>query len=553
MCIRDRMRELEARKLEHTISTLRDQLAVAEAQATQARVERGEAETNLEQAVARAVAEGEQKEAELVALELQCKAQLAQAEDEVGALERRLQEAIAAKDEAVVAEEEAIAEKDEAVAAKAQSDQAVASSQEAFDKCQEALDLTQQALAHAQHQAEGLQEALDGAERRCQELELQLTDVDPEENQRLATDLEQALELLEQTQGDNDGLHQKLVQADQRALLKASELSERVQLLEQENHGLRKKLVVSEQKLEDTLASPELTGPVPDSADSSPDKEHLHNLERVERELRRELAQANSALQASKRELTSISRSSTPTRVRSTGSEELAKARLQQELVRAREELDVASHSPKGKPLPDKTQVILEGVLNKQGRFTSNPRYCMLDGNYFRIYDQKGQVKPKYVVPLRRLKTVQRSGENGFNVVHLDGEPISLEAHDKAYANRWLAGFQQARSVNLADQPLMPSTPDQLQPAGQVQRSSHPIDEIQASFSEQVLLARGHPIRSLRELDPGQVRVAEANLWIGWRDRNGEECTEARTVLMVVAAGCSGSCLLYTSPSPRDS
>merc|ERR1711907_33905 len=78
------------------------------------------------------------------------------------------------------------------------------------------------------------------------------------------------------------------------------------------------------------------------------------------------------------------------------------------------------------------------------------------------------------------------------------------------------------------------------------------MGNLQKRFSELVVHA-GEPVQTLPDIRPGELRCAEADLYVGWSDDLGgqtqrEECTEARTVLAVV--GSSRSAGKGQEPSP---
>jgi len=102
---------------------------------------------------------------------------------------------------------------------------------------------------------------------------------------------------------------------------------------------------------------------------------------------------------------------------------------------------------------PDLSAVIHEGPLLKKGDCRWHKRFCVLDGLYFRIFNEKGELKPKYVIPLIRLTQVRRDAQNRFIVTPFpeDGPALVLEA-EPAKVSEWLLAFQQAREICFPDE-----------------------------------------------------------------------------------------------------
>eukprot|EP00658_Telonema_sp_P-2_P039910 TRINITY_DN28523_c0_g1_i1.p1 TRINITY_DN28523_c0_g1~~TRINITY_DN28523_c0_g1_i1.p1 ORF type:complete len:400 (+),score=90.51 TRINITY_DN28523_c0_g1_i1:193-1392(+) len=105
-------------------------------------------------------------------------------------------------------------------------------------------------------------------------------------------------------------------------------------------------------------------------------------------------------------------------------------------------------------PTTDLSKTIHEGLLLKKGDWRWHKRYCLLDGLYFRIFNEKGEIKPKYVIPLIRLTQVRRDAHNRFIVTPFpeDGPPVVFEA-EPAQVSEWLLAFQRAREICFPDEP----------------------------------------------------------------------------------------------------
>jgi len=228
-----------------------------------------------------------------------------------------------------------------------------------------------------------------------------------------------------------------------------------------------------------------------------------------------------------------MSRSNSPAKVRSTGAEEREKARLQHELNTALNEL---ATTPRGSPIsgPDKSTVIMSGHLKKHGNFTWNERWATLDGCYFRVHNNQGDVKPKYVIPLNRLKSVQKHGDHKFTVIHMDGDSLEMDADDKKTCQSWLQAFRTAKDVAKSDnvmslEPLTPSRIDQ-----------EPLHTFQQRFVELMVEHGDHKIDRLTEMHKTGASAAEASLWVGWRDSDGDDCHEERTVVTILTPKRAG-------------
>jgi len=454
------------------------------------------------------------------------------------------------------------------LAAHVQADDALNSTQKALDKSNHALGLTRDALSHSRREADNLKDSLNESKMTCEDLEAELvgTGADEgllaEENQRLQADLERVLRDLEQVQDDNQALHKQLaggtalaeeVKSLKRQLhhaedkLRKNHAVDNSQLdnLQHQLKAQQSELNLAEQKFQtelvqhqhtadelraaqnqlgSNLRSPEveIVAPVSPGADSSPEAA----------ELRSELKEANHALKQANKQIRSLSRSNSPAKVRSTGAEELEKARLQHELNTALNEL---ATTPRGSPMPNKADVIMEGHLKKHGNFTWNERWATLDGCYFRVHNNQGDVKPKYVIPLHRLKSVQKQGDHKFTVIHMDGDSLEMDADDKKTCQAWLQAFRTAKDIAKGDNNVMslePLTPSRI--------DQEPLHTFQQRFVELMVEHGNHKIDRLSDMHKTGASAAEASLWVGWCDNDGDECHEERTVMTILTPKRAG-------------
>jgi len=148
---------------------------------------------------------------------------------------------------------------------------------------------------------------------------------------------------------------------------------------------------------------------------------------------------------------------------------------------------------------PDLSAVIHEGPLLKKGDWRWHKRFCVLDGLYFRIFNEKGELKPKYVIPLIRLTQVRRDAQNRFIVTPFpeDGPALVLEA-EPSKVSEWLLAFQQAREICFPDE--APKTDEK---GGKSDGSAESPAELEKRFTNLCLCLKDRaPITGLDGIGP---------------------------------------------------
>eukprot|EP00656_Telonema_subtile_P019398 TRINITY_DN20658_c0_g1_i2.p1 TRINITY_DN20658_c0_g1~~TRINITY_DN20658_c0_g1_i2.p1 ORF type:complete len:1089 (+),score=325.28 TRINITY_DN20658_c0_g1_i2:3-3269(+) len=338
------------------------------------------------------------------------------------------------------------------------------------------------------------------------------------ENDDLHADLEKVLAISEMSAAENTELIRELRTMER-------ELSQSRSMMASQSRGL--------------MPSPRaIEAPAEAPAPAGEEASRFHELRNIETTLRVELDEANASLQAARAQIGQLSRSSSPTRMRSTGAEELLKAKLQQQLAQAREELtsmEATLNNERSKPPADTglmARVIKAGGLSKKGQFTWNDRWCVLDGTWFKVFNEEAnQAKVKYVIALDRLTQVKLEGECQFRLSHEDGESLLFKAKDVDEVNEWLQAFQKAKEL-----PMNIASPSPA-PVVVVPRPLSSFQELDRGYVAALAKADNKTsIKALPELyaQPG-VAVAEAILELGWKTQQGEPATEQRTVLTMLS------------------
>lgn len=439
---------------------------------------------------------------------------------------------------------EAVADKEE-IARMSEALEAEADMRADCMRLREELGLCQQALQHADDTVRGLEQRVEEAEAHSEADKALLREMQ-NDKEAMAKELAEAVQQLrvqEKKLAEASGTQTRITQENCELnddLEKVLAISEATQLenteLHQELRAMERELSMSRSVLPSPpTASTARSLPAPEPSEPS---ERFQELRNIEATLRIELDEANAALEAARSQIGELSRSSSPTRVRSTGAEELLKARLQQQLAEAREELttmegELKRRDPQELDLSVLSRVIKAGTLAKKGQFTWNSRWCVLDGTWFKVFNEPGAPKVKYMIALDRLQHVKLEENFQFRLTHQDGEPLLFKAGSLDEVKEWLKAFQTARDV-----PLPQASSQGTAAAAAVPRAPSSFKQLDLGYVAALVKAGAQaPLKDLPSVYSQQgVALAEGVLEIGWRsDQSSELSLEQRTVLAMLS------------------